>query len=77
MFEEIRQIRGSYDSKMEKLMKDFHIEIYKESGEKRRLEKKLADTNEKLTREEFLSRQAELEKVIVTAWSFITLFSQR
>jgi len=29
LFEEIRQIRSSYDSKMEKLMKDFHIEIYK------------------------------------------------
>ena len=29
LFEEIRQIRSSYDTKMEKLMKDFHIEIYK------------------------------------------------
>ena len=29
LFEEIRQIRSSYDAKMEKLMKDFHIEIYK------------------------------------------------
>ena len=31
LFEEIRQIRSSYDAKMEKLMKDFHIEIYKVS----------------------------------------------
>ena len=105
LFEEIRQIRSSYDAKMEKLMKDFHIEIYKvrlrlficsmfelfviletyvlrfsktkpaeavilkpifkESGEKRRLEKKLQDTNEKLTKEEYLAKQAELERVSV------------
>ncbi|KAL5264795.1 hypothetical protein ACHWQZ_G005757 [Mnemiopsis leidyi] len=64
LFEEIRQIRSSYDAKMEKLMKDFHIEIYKESGEKRRLEKKLQDTNEKLTKEEYLAKQAELERMI-------------
>ena len=34
-----------------------------ESGEKRRLEKKLQDTNEKLTKEEYLAKQAELERV--------------
>ena len=39
--------------------------IFKESGEKRRLEKKLQDTNEKLTKEEYLAKQAELERVSV------------
>ena len=37
--------------------------LFQESGEKRRLEKKLADTNEKLTKEEYLAKQAELERV--------------
>ena len=37
--------------------------MYQESGEKRRLAKKLAHTNDKLTKEEYLARQAELEKV--------------
>ena len=44
--------------------------IFKESGEKRRLEKKLQDTNEKLTKEEYLAKQAELERVSLSMSCF-------